>query len=265
MNHYETLLYSKNDDVATITLNRPNDANCLNIVLCEELARAARNIDADPSIRAVIITGSGRFFCAGGDVNAMFAFGENLARDIKHLADEFHRALSTFARMKAMVIVAVNGTAAGAGFSLAVAGDFVLASESSSFTMAYSKIGLSPDGSSSYYLPRLVGIRRAQDLMYTNRVLTSKEALDWSLINRVVPDERLLIEAESLAKMFSNGASGSNGAIKKLMTHTFSNSLETQMELEGRLIAECAASDDGAEGIAAFNEKRRPNFKRTSI
>jgi len=261
MGSYETLLYTKNDDVVTVTLNRPNEANGLNTKMAEELAKAAQDIDSDISIKSVILTGSGRFFCAGGDVKAMSTFGDGAAKEVKHLADELHKAISTFARMKAPVIVAVNGIAAGAGFSLAITGDLVIASELSNFTMAYTKVGLSPDGSASYYLPRLVGVRKTQELMFTNRNLTAQEALEWGLINRVVPDDQLLAEAGSLAKMFSNGASGSNSAIKKLLLQTFGNGLETQMEIEGRLISECAGSKDGIEGVKAFSEKRNPNFE----
>ena len=146
----------------------------------------------------VTITGAGRFFCAGGDLKAMAA-APDAGAFVKGIADDLHRALSTFARMDAVVITAVNGTAAGAGFSLAVTGDLVLAAESAKFTMAYTKAGLSPDGSASYYLPRLIGIRRTQQLMLTNRTLTAAEALDWGLLTEVVPDAELAARTEALA------------------------------------------------------------------
>jgi 2-(1,2-epoxy-1,2-dihydrophenyl)acetyl-CoA isomerase len=258
---YETLIYTKSEKVATITLNRPNDANSLNRTMSEELADAAQNIDSDLSIKSVILSGSGKFFCSGGDVKAMSELGNGATKEIKRIADNLHTAISTFARMKSPVIVAVNGIAAGAGFSLAIMGDLVIASESSNFTMAYTKVGLSPDGSSSFYLPRLVGVRKAQELMFTNKNLTAQEALEWGLINRTVPDNQLLAEAKSLAKIFSTGSSGSNSAIKKLLLQTFSNGLETQMGLESHLISECAGSKDGIEGVKAFIEKREPNFE----
>ncbi|BFM15176.1 enoyl-CoA hydratase-related protein [Maricurvus nonylphenolicus] len=257
---YENLIYKKGDGLALITLDRPNQANGMNYALARELANAAQDIDLDSSIKAVILTGNGRFFCAGGDVVGMSKLGDDLAPEVKRMADELHKAISTFARMSAPVIMAVNGTAAGAGFSLAVTGDYVIASESSSFTMAYTNVGLSPDGSSSYYLPRLIGIRKTQELMFTNRVLSACEACEWNLIHCVVPDDELLERAHSVASNFLNGAAGSNSAIKKLLLQTFDNGLETQMEIEGRLIAECARSDNGREGIRAFSEKRKPNF-----
>ena len=155
---------------------------------------------------------------------------------IKGIADDLHRAISTFARMDAVVITAVNGTAAGAGFSLAVTGDLVLAAESASFTMAYTKVGLSPDGSSSYFLPRLIGIRRTQQLMLTNRTLTAAEALEWGLVTEVVPDDR----AGRAGPMrwpprWPPPSRTSNGAVKRLLLARYRTGLEEQMELEGRI------------------------------
>jgi len=158
------------------------------------------------------------------------------------------------------VIVAVNGMAAGAGFSLAISGDIVLASNKAAFVMAYTKAGLSPDGSSSYYLPRLIGLRRAQELMFTNRQLSATEAYEWGLINEVVDTDMLLKKAINIASELANGSVAANAAVKKLLLSSFENSLETQMEIEGREISERAKSDDGREGISAFIEKRKPDF-----
>ena len=264
MNHpiteYKTLNVEQKDKIVIISLNRPNDANGMNYLLAQELGRAAQACDGNSSIKAVVLTGMGRFFCAGGDVKAMAGFGDSVAVEIKRLADELHRAISTFARMKAPLIVAVNGVAAGAGLSLAASGDLVIASEAASFTMSYTAVGLSPDGSSSYFLPRLIGVRKTQELMYTNRRLTAQEALDWGLVNKVVPAASLMDEALLLADMFARGSAESNARVKKLLLATFSNGLETQMEMEGRYIAECAAGSNGREGIQAFVEKRSPKF-----
>lgn len=257
---YSTLLLDKQGATATITLNRPKAANGLNYQMATELADAAQQCAVDKAIKAVILTGSGRFFCAGGDMKSMLEYGDNVETGLKSIADQLHRALSTLARMDAPLVVAVNGTAAGAGFSAAIAGDLVVAAESASFTMAYTKVGLSPDGSSSYYLPRLVGLRRAQELMYTNRVLSATEALEWGLVNKVVADQELAAAASQLADMLVAGSKGSNSAVKQLLLQTFNNSVETQMELESRAIATCAASDDGREGVAAFLAKRKPEF-----
>lgn len=257
---FETLLFEVDNRVATITLNRPKSANGLNAALASELKYAAKLCDTNPDVRAVLLTASGRFFCVGGDIKEMASHGDEVGSEIKKLADDLHMATSTFARMKKPLVVAVNGMAAGAGFSLAISGDIVCASDTAAFTMAYTKAGLSPDGSSSYFLPRLVGLRRAQDLMLTNRTLTAADALEWGLVTRVVAQDALLETARSLAVELASGSQGSNTAVKKLLMTSYTNTLETQMEIEGREIAACAAALDGREGITAFVEKRAPKF-----
>lgn len=244
--------------VARITLNRPDAANGMNHTMTRELADAARRCDTDTT-KVVVLTGSGRFFCAGGDLKS-FASAPNRGQHIKGVADDLHRAISTFARMNAVLITAVNGTAAGAGFSIAVTGDIVLAAESASFTMAYTKVGLSPDGSSTYFLPRLIGITRTKELMLTNRALSAQEALQWGLVTEVLPDDQLAARADELATQMAATASGSNGAVKALMLSTFASGLEEQMELESRVIADRAESADGREGVDAFMAKRKPEF-----
>jgi 2-(1,2-epoxy-1,2-dihydrophenyl)acetyl-CoA isomerase len=139
-------------------------------------------------------------------------------------------------------------------------GDLVVAAESAKFTMAYTNVGLSPDGSSSYFLPRLIGLRRTQELMLTNRVLSAQEALDWGLVTKVVSDDQLMQECNELASRFARGAKGSNAAVKKLLLESFSNDLEAQMEIEGNTIAACADSSDGKEGVTAFIEQRTAEF-----
>ena len=258
MTEFETLTFAQSGPITSIVLNRPDAANGMNDTLTRELAAAAALCD-DAATKVVTITGAGRFFCAGGDLKAMAA-APDAGTFVKGLADDLHRALSTFARIDAVVITAVNGTAAGAGVSLAVTGDLVLSAESAKFTMAYTKAGLSPDGSSSYYLPRLIGIRRTQQLMLTNRTLTAAEALDWGLVTEVVPDAELAARVESLAKEMASTSRTSNAAVKRLLLGTYRTGLEEQMELEGRYIADCARSADGQEGIAAFLGKRAPEF-----
>jgi 2-(1,2-epoxy-1,2-dihydrophenyl)acetyl-CoA isomerase len=258
MPDFETLTFTQAGPITNIVLNRPDAANGMNDTLTRELSAAAALCDT-ASTKVVTLTGAGRFFCAGGDLKAMAA-APDASAFVKGIADDLHRALSTFARMDAVVITAVNGTAAGAGFSLAVTGDLVLSAESAKFTMAYTKAGLSPDGSSSYYLPRLIGIRRTQQLMLTNRTLSAAEALDWGLLTEVVPDADLAARTQALATEMAATSRTSNSAVKRLLLGTFRAGLEEQMELEGRYIADCARSADGQEGIAAFVGKRKPEF-----
>lgn len=260
---YETLLFTLEDGVAEITLNRPDAGNALDLKLVTELADAALRCDHDGSVRAVLLTGAGKAFSVGGDLKAFASFGDEAGRRLKEIADAVHKAISVFSRMAAPVIVAVNGTAAGAGFSLAIAGDYAIAAESARFTMAYTAAGLSPDGGATYMLPRLIGLRRTQELILTNRVLTAAEALDWGLLTRVVPAAELMDEAHAVARRIAAGPAGAHRAVKDLLRASLANGLEEQMELEGRSISRAAMSPDGIEGITAFLEKRRPDFARS--
>jgi 2-(1,2-epoxy-1,2-dihydrophenyl)acetyl-CoA isomerase len=259
MSEYEAISLERSGPIARITLNRADAANSMNDTMTRELAHAARRCD-DSATKVVILTGAGRFFSAGGDLRGMASSPTTRGHYVKTIADDLHRAISTFARMDAVLITAVNGVAAGAGFSLAVTGDLVLVSDTASFTMAYTAAGLSPDGSSSFYLPRLIGVRKTQELMLTNRKLDAAEALQWGLVTEVVDAAELPARVDALAKQIASGARGSSSAVKKLLLTSFKSGLEEQMEREGRLIAECANSADGSEGIDAFLEKRRPEF-----
>ncbi len=256
---YQTLLFDQSGPVTRITLNRPDAANGMNDAMTAELADAAARCGTAET-KVVVLAGAGRFFCAGGDLKAMAASPLGPGPFVKGIADDLHTAISRLARMDAVLITAVNGTAAGAGFSLAVAGDLVVAAASASFTMAYTRAGLSPDGSSSYYLPRLVGVRRAHDLMLTNRKLTAAEAEQWGLVNYVVDDAELGAKVDALANEIASGAKGSNAAVKKLLLASLDNTIEAQMELESRFISANADGADGREGIDAFLNKRAPKF-----
>ncbi|MFO1352287.1 MAG: enoyl-CoA hydratase-related protein [Gammaproteobacteria bacterium] len=258
---YQTLLFDLADGLAIITLNRPANANAMDGAMIRELMDVAIRCDEDAAIRAVLITGNGKLFSAGGDLKAFAAFGGDIGPKIKELTTYLHAAISRFARMDAPVIAAVNGMAAGAGMSLALACDLAIAAESAQFTMAYTAAALSPDGSASYYLPRLVGLRRAQELMLTNRRLSAREALEWGMINRVVADGDLMSEARAFAQSLAHGPTLAYGSVKKLLCETFNRPLETQMEMESRGIAAMTQTADGGEGIAAFLAKRKPEFK----
>lgn len=257
---YETLIFEQNDNVATITLNRPESANALDLTMARELVDVSIRCDEAPDVRAVVIRGQGKLFCAGGDLSVFAEAGDNAAAVIKKMAGDFHMALSRFNRMNAPVIAAVNGTAGGAGFSLAVATDLAIAVDSAKFVMAYTNAGLSPDGSSSYFLPRRIGDRRARELMLTNRVLSAQEALDWGCINQVVSADAFDDAVAGLAADLANGPTQAFGQVKALLNGSFDNGLETQMEFETRGIADMVRTEDGREGIAAFLAKRKPEF-----
>ena len=260
---FETLLYEVADNVATITFNRPDAANAIGPQGARELCAAAMDADDDPQVRALVLTGAGKMFCAGGDLGAFARAGDGTRKLLMQMTGDLHLGLSRLARSKAPVIAAVNGTAAGAGFSLVMACDLAIAAESAVFTMAYTRAGLSPDGSSTYYMPRKIGDRRTRELMLTNRVLSSQEALDWGVVNEVAANDQVLAKAQALAKRLAAGPTAAFGAVKTLLNGTFEQTLESQMELEARSIAALAAAPDGdgREGIAAFVHKRKPQFK----
>jgi 2-(1,2-epoxy-1,2-dihydrophenyl)acetyl-CoA isomerase len=258
---FQHLTLERAAGVATLTLNRPDAYNALNLPLGRELFDAALELDEDPEVRCVVVTGSGRAFCAGGDVKD---FVDNLGRigvHIKELTTYLHGAISRLARSDKPVIMAVNGIAAGGGFSLALSGDLVVATESAKFTMAYSKIAASPDGSSSYFLPRLVGLRRAMELYFTNRVLTAREAVEWGMITRMVPDAEFKGAVTTLARELAQGPSRSFGIAKRLLHQSTWESLETQMELEAQGIAACGHTEDFKAGVTAFAQKSTPTFR----
>lgn len=261
MPNYETLGWSLSDGVATITFNRPRAGNALTMQMGRELMDASIRCDDDPEVRAVVLTGAGRLFCVGADLKQLPPAGPKMATEIKLLTTYLHAAISRLARMDVPLICAVNGTAAGAGMSLALIGDLTLAVESAHFTMAYSRVGLTPDCAATYYLPRLVGFRRALELYLTNRVLSATEAEAWGLVNRVVAANALVSETQALAVQLAAGPTQAIGATKQLFHSAWTESLESQMELETRAITNAARCPDAAEGLKAFFEKRKPNFR----
>jgi 2-(1,2-epoxy-1,2-dihydrophenyl)acetyl-CoA isomerase len=261
MAEYSKLIFDLRDHVAYITLNRPDSANGIDLELASELRHAARRCAHDRDVRAVLLSGAGKMFCAGGDLKAFAAqTPDELPGYIEQVTLHLHQAVAHFARMNAPVVVAVQGSAAGGGFSLAISCDFVYAAESSKFTLAYTRAGLTPDGSSTYFLPRIIGYRRAMELMITNRVLSAREAADIGLVTRVVPDADLLAEASKFATQLASGATAAFGGVKRMLVESSTNTLEGQLALETDYIARMSASADGREGIASFLAKRPPKF-----
>jgi len=256
--HYETLLYQVDEGVATLTLNRPEAFNSLNMALGRDLLHAAIEADEDRAVRCVVVTGAGKAFCGGGDVKDFAGNLDRIGVHIKRLTTDFHGAISRLARSPKPVLMAVNGVAAGAGMSLAITGDLVLAAESARFTLAYSRIGAAPDGSSTYFLPRLVGYSRAMELYLTNRTLSAREAMQWGLVNRVVPDAEFSGAVVALARELAQGPTYAYGRAKQLFLHSTQESLETQMELEAQAIAATGKSEDFRAGVTAFAKKLRP-------
>jgi len=257
---YDNVVYDVKDGVATITLNRPDAYNALNIPLARDLFGATLEADEGRDVRCIVITGAGRAFCAGGDVKDFADNPERIGILIKELTTYLHGTVSRLARAQKPVIMAVNGVAAGGGMSLALSGDLVVAAESTKFTMAYSKIAASPDGSSSYFLPRLIGLRRALELHYTNRVLSAREAMDWGLVNRVHADAEFPGAVAGLARELAQGPTLAFGRAKLLFHQSTQESLETQMELEAQAIAASGHTEDFRNGVVAFARKQPVTF-----
>ena len=258
---YETLRFELRDRVAHLTLHRPEQQNAMNLEMTRELAALVASWIDDPGIGAVLIRGTGANFCVGGDVKAFGSRVDALPPYVRPMATELHLAVARLARLDVPVVAAVQGAAAGAGFSLACGADIVLAADSARFTLAYTKIGLSPDGGATYFLPRIVGARRALELMVSNRILSAAEACDLGIVTRVVPAGELDAEAEKLAAAIASGATGAMGAAKRLVRESWSNTLETQLERETVEVTSASASVDGKEGIRAFTERRAPKFR----
>jgi len=258
---FKTLLFNVQENVAHITLNRPESANAINLELAKDLMHAVMKCDEDPLIRAVLITSAGPMFCAGGDVKRFAEKGENLPYYLKEITTHLHVAMSYLVRMDPPVVAAVHGSAAGAGMSLACACDMTLADESARFTMAYTRVGLTPDGGATYILTRLVGLKRTLELALANRLLSAEEALNWGIVTRVLPEKDLIKEATALAGRLAAGPTKAFGATKRLLQSGLTESFEGQMKNESRSISEMARTADGREGISAFVGKRTPKFK----
>jgi 2-(1,2-epoxy-1,2-dihydrophenyl)acetyl-CoA isomerase len=259
---YQSLDVDIHEGIAWITINRPQSYNAIDLHAVKELYDVANRCGSDDAIRCVVLTGAGdKAFCAGGDVSSFLDHQDDIGLFLKEMTTFLHMAVSRFAWMKAPLIASVNGVAAGAGLSMMAFCDLAIAADHATFTSAYTHIGLTPDGSSSYFLTRILGTRRTAELYLTNRVLSAKEALDWGLVNQVVPAPDLREETAKLASGLAKGPTLAYGGIKKLLQTAPNDSLESQMERETRIIYEMAMSRDGQEGVKAFVEKRKPTFE----
>ena len=258
---YAHIDYAVHEHVARITINRPKAFNALDRETTGELCDIANRCSSDRAVRAVVIRGAGdKAFCAGGDVAGFANDPDTVDLLIKQMTGDLHLAISRLAWMDAPVVAAVNGVAAGAGLSLVAACDLAIASEHATFTSAYTLIGLSPDGSSTWFLPRVIGRRRALELYLTNRTLSAAEALEWGLVHKVAAKADFDTDVDALAARLAHGPTLAYGGVKKLMMMSTSDTLESQMERETRQIAELARTPDGREGPRAFVEKRKPAF-----
>ena len=255
-----TVLLKQDGAIATLTLNRPEAFNAIGLELAQELTTQFQSLAADDRVRAIIITGAGSAFSSGGDLNWVLAYPQGPWAALRKLAGEVHMAVTEIRRIAKPVIAAINGVAAGGGFSLALACDFRLMSGEATLRQAYTSAGLCLDAGGSFMLPRLVGLARAMEIAALDEPISAESALDWALVNRVVERNQLETAALDFARRLAGRSLNSFAWSKKLLNDSFETGLESQMEREREGIATCAQHPDGSEGLRAFQEKRKPKF-----
>ena len=265
---FDTLLFEKHAGIARVTLNRPDKLNALSLSLIEDLRAAAAAVDADPEVRAVLLTGAGHAFSSGADLTRDDFFqnpGRRVGQSIgQSLTDHFNPMVSAWYDLRVPVVVAVNGVAAGAGMSLALIGDIVVAARSATFLQLFApKLGLMPDLGSTFYLPRLVGTARAKGLTLLGDALSAQDAVDWGLIWACVEDTTLLEHAQKLAQRFAGGPTQAFRRIKAVFNAQPAATLSEQLAFEAIAQAQLGDTKDFAEGVLAFRAKRAPSFTGT--
>ena len=254
-----TILFSQAGSIGTMTFNRPDVYNAMNSELILAMRDVTAEIAASKTLRALILKGAGKAFLAGGDVGQFHKQRDDMG-DIKPMGDALHAGIKNIRNMPFPVIAQIQGACAGAGLSVAMAADFAIASEAAQFNTAYIKIGLSPDGGSTFFLPRYVGMKRAIELTMLADMFDAKAAAAMGIINRAVPADDLEQEVAALAERLSNGATQAFARAKKLINQSFVTPIDKQLDDEIAYFAECAVTDDFKEGVSAFVEKRRPRF-----
>lgn len=259
---FETITYSAENGVARLTLNRPERLNSFTIQMHEEVRKALDLLSADESIRTLLITGTGRGFCAGQDLSdrAVAPGGDSI--DLGESVEKrYNPLIRTLTSLPMPVVCAVNGVAAGAGASIAFACDMVIAAKSAKFIMSFANIGLVPDSGGSWVIPRLVGQARALSMALTGDPVSAEQAADWGLIWKTAEDEELISEANALAEKFASAPTRGLAETKNLIRTAFTRSLPDQLNLERDKMQELGRSQDYKEGVDAFMNKRKPTFK----
>jgi 2-(1,2-epoxy-1,2-dihydrophenyl)acetyl-CoA isomerase len=256
----ESVKLKEEDGIALVLLNRPEAFNAFDQEMVVLLAKNLTHLAVDDSVSAVVISGEGKAFCTGGDLKFILGCPGGPAAGLYELAASFHQAIVEIRRMKKPVIAAINGIAAGGGFSMALACDFRVMAQSAVLRQAYTSNGLSIDGGGTFTLPRIVGLARALEIIAFDKPISSEQALSWGMVTKVVPDGQALEEAYKIARELARGSLHSFGRCKELTTNSFNTAFEAQIELERSALSCCADHPDGKEGLKAFMEKRKPVF-----
>lgn len=256
----DPVLFEIDGPVARVTFNRPEVLNAFDRVCAEALLETFRSIAADPGIRVVIMKGNGRAFMAGGDVSTFSVGPEEAPAYFKSLLDPFHEAIEIMMGLDQPVVAAVQGAVAGAGLSLAMAADLVIAAEDARFTMAYTRLGVSADGSISWSLPRLLGLRKALEMALLSDIYDAGQASSLGLVNSVVATDRLGEETERLVQRLAAGPTIAFGRMKKLLRLSLERTLPEQLRAEEEALIECVVTQDFAKGVSAFQKKEQARF-----
>jgi 2-(1,2-epoxy-1,2-dihydrophenyl)acetyl-CoA isomerase len=259
--NFEMILLKKEEAVGTVVLNRPKALNPVNQRTAREISAALEELKADENIRSVILTGAGKAFSAGGDIREIENFKPRETMKFRDFMLDIKKMILAVRNTPKPVITSVNGLAYGVGFSLALAGDIVLASEAASFCQVFVKIGLVPDGGSTFFLPRLIGFAQAFPLVFSGDPISAQEALGLGLISKVVAPEKLEEETMALAKKLARGPTRAMGLAKELMYGGMERTLMEQLDEEASVQSLCRLTGDHQEGLQAFHEKRTPEFE----
>jgi 2-(1,2-epoxy-1,2-dihydrophenyl)acetyl-CoA isomerase len=256
-----TVLLDFTGAIATLRLNRPDKGNAIDTDMAADLSEAATQIAEKADVRAVLITGNGPNFTVGGDLSLFAGTArEQLPNKLRRMIDSYHLAIERLTRIDAPVVAAVRGGAGGGGLGLLYAADIVVAADDARFALGYGALGLTADGGNTWFLPRMVGMRRAQQLFLLNRRLTAQEALEFGLVSRLAPSDAVESEAATLAATLAAGPTRAYGAVRRMLRQSFETGLSEQLDAEKESIVAASRTDDAQEGIAAFAAKRRPHF-----
>ena len=258
----ETVKLEITDRIAKVILNKPQTYNSFDLEMITHFANMIVSLAVNKSVGGIIITGAGKAFCAGGDLNWAQSFKGGSPAAFHELSSRFHQSILEIRRMNKPVIAAINGIAAGGGFSLALACDFRVMAKSATLRQGFTSNGLSMDGGGTFSLPRMVGLSRALEIAAFDKPISSEQALSWGLITRISEDGKAVEEAEKIVREILQGSLSSFGWSKQLLTDSLNSSFEAQLQRERKGLASCAAHADGQEGLRAFSEKRQPEFNK---